>query len=147
MVKQNSIFSGREKLGDRQNVQRKRKSEGRKKRGRKGRMHLCSGSIDRSKRKRKTLVGFEFEKQMKKFNDVELRCRALSRQTWFNGFSDIKLLLCKKLEIPIFSFYSVFPVEKKIEKNNKIIENFREKKVRNFWINRNNNVYVYMDTR
>lgn len=57
----------------------KEKVRGGKSEGEKGRMHLCSGSIDRSKRKRKTLVGFEFEKQMKKFNDVELRCRALSR--------------------------------------------------------------------
>lgn len=28
---------------------------------------------------RKTFAGFEFGKQMKKFNDVELRCRALPR--------------------------------------------------------------------
>lgn len=40
-------------------------------------MHLCSGTIRAPQAEEKLSVGFEFEKQMKKFNDVELRCRAL----------------------------------------------------------------------
>lgn len=45
--------------------------------GGKGRMHLCSGTIRAPQAEEKLSAGFEFEKQMKKFNDVELRCRAL----------------------------------------------------------------------
>lgn len=40
-------------------------------------MHLCSGTIRAPQAEEKLSAGFEFEKQMKKFNDVELRCRAL----------------------------------------------------------------------
>lgn len=40
-------------------------------------MHLCSGTIRAPQAEEKLSVGFEFEKQMKKFNYVELRCRAL----------------------------------------------------------------------
>lgn len=42
-------------------------------------MHLCSGTIRAPQAEEKLSAGFEFEKQMKKFNDVELRCRALPR--------------------------------------------------------------------
>jgi len=40
-------------------------------------MHLCSGTIRAPQAEEKLSAGFEFEKQMKKFNDVELRCQAL----------------------------------------------------------------------
>lgn len=35
-------------------------------------MHLCSGTIRAPQAEEKLSAGFEFEKQMKKFNDVEL---------------------------------------------------------------------------
>jgi len=50
-----------------------------------GRMHLCSGTIRAPQAEEKLSAGFEFEKQMKKFNDVELRRRALptaARAEW-----------------------------------------------------------------
>ncbi|KYM83676.1 hypothetical protein ALC53_05852 [Atta colombica] len=50
-------------------------------RWRRGRMHLCSGTIRAPQAEEKLSAGFEFEKQMKKFNDVELRCRALPTGT------------------------------------------------------------------
>lgn len=55
-------------------------------------MHLCSGTIRAPQAEEKLSAGFEFEKQMKKFNDVELRRPSITyrrrrrRRRGSNGF-------------------------------------------------------------
>lgn len=70
-------------------------------------MHLCSGTIRAPQAEEKLSAGFEFEKQMKKFNDVELRCRALPTGRWWRRgggearewiLPGIKLLLNPKVD-------------------------------------------------